>query len=183
MVCRKKKSDLKIFVSRLSPDYTKQGLVTLKLKFTKGNLLCKCINCIKCTLDSELKFEELINKICNIVNKKLNVPHRIGSDISLNKQKMLLRAFTESQFSYSPLIWTFYSRTLNNKINRLHEKALRIMYGGYKSKFDELLKKDSSFSIHHRNIQMLAIEIFKFLNVLSPQIMESSRLNRQSHTI
>ena len=65
----------------------------------------------------------------------------------------------------------FHSRTLNNKINGLHEKALRIVYGDYKSKFDELLEKDGSFSIHHRNIQMLTIEIFKFLNGLSPQIM------------
>ena len=67
------------------------------------------------TLDSELKFEEHVNKICNIVNKKLNVLHRIGSHMSLDKPKMLLRAFIESQFSYCPLIWMFHSRTLNKK--------------------------------------------------------------------
>ena len=52
------------------------------------------------TLDSELKFEEHINKICNGVNKKLNAIHRIGSHISLDKRKMLLRDFNECQFSY-----------------------------------------------------------------------------------
>ena len=81
------------------------------------------------TLDSELKFEEHSNKICNKVNKKLNALHRIGRHMSLDKHKMLLRAFIESQFSYYPLIWIFHSRTLNKKINRLHEKALRIPYG------------------------------------------------------
>ena len=130
-----------------------------------------CEKLLGITLDSQLKLEQHINKICNIANKKLNALHRIGSHMSLDKRKMLLRAFIESQFSYCLLIWMFHSRTLNNKINRLHEKTLRIVYGDYKSEFDELLEKDSSFSIHHRNIQTLVIEVIKFLNGLSPQIM------------
>ena len=50
------------------------------------------------TFDSELKFKENISKICNIVNKKLNVLHRTANHMSLDKRKMLLKAFIESQF-------------------------------------------------------------------------------------
>ena len=88
-----------------------------------------------------------------------------------------MKMLVESQFNYCPLIWMLHSRTLNNKINRLHERALRIVY--YKSSFSTLLEKDGSFSIHHRNIQSLVIEIYKFLHGLSPAIMGNIiKLNR-----
>ena len=71
------------------------------------------------------------------------------------------------------------SRTLNNKNNRLHKRALRIVYCDYKSSFNTLLEKHGSFSIHHRNIQSLTIDIYKFLHGLSPAIMgDIIKLNR-----
>ena len=66
-----------------------------------------------------------------------------------------------------------HSRTMNNKINRLHDRSLRIVYSDQSSKFEKLLERDGAFSIHLRNIQSLAIEIYKFVNGLSPEIMNS----------
>ena len=59
----------------------------------------------------------------------------------------------------------------NTKINRLHERCLRIAYNDKKSNFNELLVKDSSVSIHHQNLQKLAVEMFKVSRVLSPKIV------------
>ena len=78
----------------------------------------------------------------------------------LEKPRIVMKI--ESQFSYSPLIWMLNSRSLNNKINRLHERALKIVYSDYKSSFNTLLEMDGSYSVHHRNIQSLALEIYKF---------------------
>ena len=67
----------------------------------------------------------------------------------------------------------FQSRTMNEKINRIHEGTLRLVYSDHVSSFDELLKKDRSFSIHHRNIQSLAIEFYNFFHDLFPSIMKN----------
>ena len=64
-----------------------------------------------------------------------------------------------------------HSRTLNNKINRIQERALRIIYNGYQSNFKERLERDHSFTIHERNIQYLAIEAYKVKNGLSLFVM------------
>ena len=91
----------------------------------------------------------------------------------LGKRRNVMKTFIESQFNYCPLIWTFHSRTIGNKINRLHERALRIVYSDFKSSFEGVIMKDNSFSIHERNIQNLAIEIYKFLNRLSPSFLNN----------
>ena len=46
----------------------------------------------------------------------------------------------------------FYSRKTNNRINKLHERALRLVYNDYESTFEDLLTKDGSFTLHHYNI-------------------------------
>ena len=136
------------------------------------------------TFDNKLKFEKHINTICQKANRKLNALARITTYMELTKRRILMNAFFDSQFNYCPLIWMFHSRNLNNKINRLHERCLRVIYNDKTSSFEQLLENDNSVSIHHRNIQALAVEMYKVTNGLSPEIMneifqirEESRYN------
>ena len=48
-----------------------------------------------------------------------------------------------------------HNRTNNNKIDRLHERCLRLIYNDKKSSFEDLLEKDGSVPIHHRNLRTL----------------------------
>ena len=66
----------------------------------------------------------------------------------------------------------FCSRELNRKINHVHERGLRMVYQDYTSSFKELLVKNSSVCIHHRNIQLVAIEMYKVKNDLCPEILK-----------
>ena len=69
--------------------------------------------------------------------------------------------FFKSQFNYSPLIWICQGRTNNRKINRLHERCLRIIYNEKQSLFMKLLGKYNSVSIHQQNLQILVTGIYK----------------------
>ena len=77
------------------------------------------------------------------------------------KQEQNLKELIESQFGYCPLISIFHSRGFNNKINCLHERSLGIVYKDNISSCEDFLKWDKSFTIHERNIQSLATELFK----------------------
>ena len=77
-----------------------------------------------------------------------------------------------SQFNYCPLVWMFHDRKLNNKINKMHLRALRIAYRDYESDFGTLLKRDNSVTVHQRNLQLLMVEIYKTKVNLNPEFMK-----------
>ena len=77
----------------------------------------------------------------------------------------------KSQVSYCPLVWMRHSRANNGKINRLQERCLRIIYSVKQSSFEMLLEKYGSVSVHNRNLQILATEMYKIKNDLSPLIV------------
>ena len=70
--------------------------------------------------------------------------------------------------------------SLNNKINSIHERALRITYQSNTSTSQELLNKDNFVSMHHRNMQVLATEMFKIHRDLSPEILRETFVSKTS---
>ena len=99
--------------------------------------------------------------------------------MDLNKKRLLLNACFISQFDYCPLVWTCHNRKKHNKINRLHEKCIRLIYNDRKSS-----EIDSSVSVHDRNLRALATEMYKIYYGISPTIInEIFTLRHQTSTI
>ena len=112
-------------------------------------------------LDSKLTFKPHVDSICRKAGLKLNAISRIIPYMAFSKRRLLVNAFFSSQFNYCLLIWMFHNRMLNNRINRLHVRCLRIIYNDKHTSFEKLLEKDKSVSIHQKNLQVLATEMFK----------------------
>ena len=65
-----------------------------------------------------------------------------------------------------------HSRKLNNRLNKIHDRTLQIVYNDYVLCFGELLIKSGSVKIHHRSLHILVTEIYKVINNISPFLMK-----------
>ena len=108
-------------------------------------------------IESELTFNKRMETIC----KKA----RLCAFTPLEKCRILFLTL-----NFLTVLW--FGFVVNTKINNLHYRTLRIVYRDEVSSFDELLRKDGSVRIHHRNLQCLAIEIFKVKQGLAPPFMK-----------
>ena len=108
-----------------------------------------------------------------VKKSNLHALSRLSKNISLKKRRILhLKSFIVFPFSYYPLIWITHSSGLNNIINHIHKRDLRIVYKEFWTSFEGLLAKDKSVSISNKNLEQLVIEIFKVKMGISPTIMK-----------
>ena len=92
------------------------------------------------TIDSKLSFNTHIDHIRKKASLELNALSRTTPHLDFKKKKCLINFFFMSQFNYCQLIWMCHNRTKINKINRIHERCLRLLYNDKKSSFHDLIE-------------------------------------------
>ena len=96
-------------------------------------------NLLGTLIGNKLTFNSHVTALCKTANQELQALSRISSYVDREKLRQSMTAFLLSQFNYCPLIWMFSGRQMNNRINHIHEKALRIVYNDTSSTFPDLL--------------------------------------------
>ena len=102
--------------------------------------------------DSELTFHDRITRLCSKANQKLNPLDRVSKYVILQKWRLVMSSYVTSQFNYCPLVWMIHNRKLNQKISKIQERALGIVYSDHNTSFSELLKIDKSVTIHKKKL-------------------------------
>ena len=87
------------------------------------------------TIDNKLKFKNRVKNFCKKVSQKIWALSRLTNYLNHSEKKLIFDAIVKSQFSYCPLVWMFCSRQTNNMINKLHERALRLVRNDHVSDF------------------------------------------------
>ena len=131
-----------------------------------------CEKVLGIKIDDKRFFNEHLNYIVGKASCRISKLSRVAACINESKMRILMNSFFWSEFSYCSLMWVCNSRTVNNKINRLHERCLRLAYNFKKSTYENWLVRDRSVSVHIRNIQILDTEMCCVCRDLSPSIFK-----------
>ena len=140
----------------------------------KINLTCVWssadINLLGTMFDKNLTFKKHIDNLVRKVQYKLHALRRIRKYLTIEKAKILGKAFIDSRFNYVPLIWMFCRKTLYSKIEKFNHGTLKVVYG-IDDSYNNLLLSSNSVSIHQTYLGFLLTEIFKTISQINPEFL------------
>ena len=121
------------------------------------------------TVDQSLSFKKHVTTLCRKFSQKFHALARICRCIDTGKLQHLTETFF--YLSYCNTVWLFFDRTLNHRINPVHERALRIKLKENRHDFGLLLEEPKSIPVHIRSLQLLMTEIYKTKSNLNPPFL------------
>lgn len=122
-------------------------------------------------IDEQLKFDTHISELCRKAGGQLNSLNRLKTFLKADSKKLAVNSFIISNFNYCPLIWNFSNYNQSNKIEKIQERALRIIHNN-NLPYSDLLDLHGKCSVKIKSLRLLATEIFKTLNNLNPCYMK-----------
>ena len=122
------------------------------------------------TIDNKLTFKHHVENLCRKAQYKLHTLRRIRKFLTTQKAKILGNAFIGSQFNYTPLLWMFFRKAYYSKIEKIHHKTLKVIYG-LNDTCDNLFLQSITVSVHQRHLRFLTAEIYKSILQLNPEFM------------
>ena len=105
---------------------------------------------------------------------KINAISRIQSFLAQKEKEPLVNTFIYSNFNYCSLVWYFSTKKSTNKIEKIQERCLKLLYNSTTETYDNLFVKTSQSSMKIKRLRALATEIFKTLNDIKPNYMKET---------
>ena len=123
-------------------------------------------------IDSRLTFNEHVKHSCVKAARQVKALARISKFINFKARKLIFQSFVMSNFSYCPLVWHFCGKKNNSKIEKIQERALRIVCDDYTSTYQELISKVGTTTVLQSRINCILLEVFKSINHTNPKYIQ-----------
>ena len=133
------------------------------------------------TIDEKLKFSDHVSACCKKAARQLNALARISKYLDISSRKTVYNSFIASNFEYCPMVWHFCGTENCKKLEKIQERALRILYRDYNSSYADLLEKADVSTLLISRLRTMATEVFKIVNGLHPSSLNDMFYSKESH--
>ena len=133
----------------------------------------KCVKVLGVWIDCKLSFTEHLSQLCKKASRQLNALSRISRFLDTSSKVIIYNSFIRSNFEYCPLVWHFCGKTNNNKLEKINERALRILYKDYESTYRDLLQYGNTSSILESRNRNITLEVLKCIKGISPPCLRA----------
>ena len=128
----------------------------------------KILKLLGVTIDSDLMFRSHIQEICIHTSKKIGVLSRLKNMISTETKFHFYKFAILPNLTYCHVLWNFCTKSDRRKLERIQERALRIVFKEKSATYEELLEKAKLTTLYNRRLQDLAIMMYKVKYKLLP---------------
>ena len=110
-------------------------------------------------MDDSLNFKSHVTDICNRASRQMNSFKRFAKYLKIDRRLSVYKSFIPSNYSYCPLAWIFCGRKNSNKLEKLQERALRIVLDDFSTSYEILCERANTLPLSFYCIRFLGIEI------------------------
>ena len=123
-------------------------------------------------IDNNLKFKKHIHQLVKNAAGQLNFLSRQNKFLNHDAKRTAIESFVLANFNYCPLVWHFCSSESMKRLERIQERAFRLLLNDHESDYEQLFTKINKPTLEIRRLKFLATEIFKTINNLNPPYMK-----------
>jgi hypothetical protein len=120
------------------------------------------------TIDDRLSFDMHVRQICRKVGQQINVLKRLAKKMDVAGKLALYKSFMLCHFNYCPIVWTFCGKGNIKIMEKLQERALRLIFNDNISSYSDLLNKSQMSTLHIHRLRGIALQVFKCINKIGP---------------
>ena len=133
------------------------------------------------TMDDKLCFSQHISVCCKKAARQLNALAQISKHLNINSRRAIYNSFIMSNFNYCPLVRHFCGQVNNQKLEKIHERALRILFADYNSSYTQLLGRAGTTTLIIQRLRLIALTVFKSLHGLNPPCLNDMFTPKRCH--
>ena len=111
----------------------------------------------------------VLKVLCWMKTPFLYQKNRISNYLDESARRIIYNSFVSSNFNCCPFVWHFCGVTDGNKIEKIQERCLRIIYKDYESSYDRLLDRENTTKLAISRLRILILEVFKSIHRLNPK--------------